>query len=171
MKTPGLLPTWEAVHSFVFAGTATFTLKSVVTGVRFTYKVRVKKEDLERLQKHRELVARLRNPTEADLTDTDVVYFVNLLRGPDNEADFAYMGVLRKPGTFFRTGASVKVSRTAPAHKALVWFLDCMAHQRPVLLSKLEVWHEGACGRCGRKLTVPESIAAGLGPECAGRVA
>jgi len=28
------------------------------------------------------------------------------------------------------------------------------------------VFHEGACGRCGRTLTVPESIASGFGPEC-----
>lgn len=26
---------------------------------------------------------------------------------------------------------------------------------------------EGACGRCGRKLTVPGSIASGIGPTCA----
>ena len=35
---------------------------------------------------------------------------------------------------------------------------------------KAEVWHEGSCGRCGRKLTVPESIENGLGPVCAGLV-
>jgi hypothetical protein len=33
----------------------------------------------------------------------------------------------------------------------------------------LEVWHEGRCGACGRRLTVPESIERGLGPECYGR--
>lgn len=36
-------------------------------------------------------------------------------------------------------------------------------------LSRLQVWHEGRCGRCGRKLTVPSSIETGLGPECAGK--
>jgi hypothetical protein len=36
---------------------------------------------------------------------------------------------------------------------------------------KLEVWHEGRCGRCGRRLTVPESIESGLGPECATKAA
>ena len=29
-----------------------------------------------------------------------------------------------------------------------------------------EVWHEGRCGRCARKLTDPTSIASGFGPEC-----
>lgn len=30
----------------------------------------------------------------------------------------------------------------------------------------VEIWHEGKCGRCGRQLTVPESIESGFGPEC-----
>jgi hypothetical protein len=34
----------------------------------------------------------------------------------------------------------------------------------------LKVHHEGRCCRCGRKLTVPESIETGLGPECASRL-
>lgn len=33
----------------------------------------------------------------------------------------------------------------------------------------VEVWHEGRCARCARRLTVPESIILGLGPECATR--
>ena len=31
----------------------------------------------------------------------------------------------------------------------------------------LEVWHEGRCGRCGRKLTTPQSVETGFGPVCA----
>ncbi len=152
MANLGLLTTWSAVEEFVFAGAATFTLRSIKTGVRFTYKVRVKKTDLE-------------EDTAVDANQ--VVYFVNLLRGPDNEADFAYMGVMRrKPARFFWTEASGKVGRSAPAYKALVWMVDAMACGRDVLGKQLEVWHEGRCGKCGRKLTVPESVAAGLGPEC-----
>lgn len=142
---PGLLTTWTDVQAFVFAGNATFTLRSVVTGTRFTYKVRRRKE----------------NPAD------DEVFFVNLLRGSDNEKDFSYMGVLRKPAKFFWTSASGKVGRQAPAYKALLWFLDALAVQRSLVLgTKLEVWHEGKCACCGRKLTVPESIASGWGPFC-----
>jgi hypothetical protein len=32
------------------------------------------------------------------------------------------------------------------------------------------IWHEGRCGRCGRRLTVPESIESGYGPECIGKI-
>lgn len=166
-KTPGKLDTWTDVSEFIFAGNATFTLVSLKTGARFTYKVRVKKEDVERQAQDRSR-ARLLGLDRLDtaLADTDVTYFVNLLRGPNNERDFAYMGVMRRPGRFFWTQASGKVGRQAPAHKAIVWMLDALTCGRDVLGRQLEVWHEGRCGRCGRKLTVPESIAAGIGPEC-----
>jgi len=161
--TPGLLSTWKEVSDFLFAGNATMTLKSLNTGVRFTYKVRAKKEDLEKLARVTDLADRT-----ADVpyfTENDVVYFVNLLRGPDNENDYLYIGVLRRPGSFHLTAAS-KIGRSAPAFKALVWALDALRCERAVLGQTLEVWHEGRCGRCGRKLTVPESIQSGWGPEC-----
>lgn len=171
MKTPGLLSTWEAIEEFIFAGNATFTLVSLKTGVRFTYIVRVKKEDVERLE-HSQKQHDILGGAHLAMQPSEVVYFVNLLRGPDNTADFAYMGVMRKqPARFFWTQASGKVGRGAPAHKALLWMLDQLNCKRDVLGSLTEVWHEGRCGRCGRKLTVPESIAHGLGPECAGRMA
>ena len=34
-------------------------------------------------------------------------------------------------------------------------------------LRTVRALHSGCCGRCGRKLTVPESIDTGLGPVCA----
>lgn len=145
VRTPGPLSTWQTVEDFIFAGKATFTLVSIRTGVRFTYKVTKRKL----------------NPAD------DMVYFLNLLRGPDNEADYAYMGVLRKnPARYFWTAASGKVGRQAAAYKALVWFVDAMRCRRAVLGSSLEVWHEGKCAKCGRKLTVPSSVKSGFGPEC-----
>ena len=150
---PGLLPTWDAVRAFVFAGNARFTLRSLRTGARFTYRVRVKKADLE-----------------AGLAGGALTYFVETLRGPDNETDYRYLGVLRQPGQFWFTSASQQHRGSASA-QALVWALDAMRCGRAVLGNRLEVWHEGRCGRCGRALTVPESIGRGLGPECAGRAA
>lgn len=162
-RIPGLLTSWPAIEDFIFAGNATFTLVSKKTGVRFTYRVKVKKYDQKRLHLVTDPVKKAQEVSEA-------VYFLNLLRGPSNETDYSYMGVLRKdPVRYFWTAASGKVGRLAPAYKALGWFVDAAKNRRDVLGSQLEVWHEGRCGRCGRKLTVPGSIAAGLGPECAGR--
>ena len=161
----GMLSTWPAVRTYIFAGNSRFTLVSRKTGVRFTYRVKVKKEDLERLRQF-----------AGEFTEADVTFFVSLLRGPDNTSDYAYMGVLRRgPMRFFLTEAS-RVKRTTDSVTALLWFLDAMDNNRDVLvgsapknLARLEVWHEGRCGRCGRVLTVPKSVMDGMGPECAGR--
>ncbi len=167
----GILPSWGTVREFLFGGNATFTLVSLKTGVRFTYKVRAKKEDLERAEA--ENGARVHAMEHGAVLEfrppTDITYFVNLLRGPSNETAFAYMGVLRRPGRFNLTSAS-RVGRQSPSFRALLWMLDAMTCGRDVLGKQLEVWHEGRCARCGRKLTVPDSVAAGFGPECAGRL-
>jgi Family of unknown function (DUF6011) len=165
----GVLAAWPQVREFVFAGNATFTLVSLKTGVRFTYKVTVKKADVLRLHDHEKRYVThdgfLKSDPARNFGPEDVTYFVNLLRGPDNTGDFTYMGVLRRPAQFNLTSAS-KVGRSAPSFRALVWMLDAMQCGRDVLGKQLEVWHEGRCGRCGRKLTVPSSILRGLGDRC-----
>ena len=146
----GQLTTWTAISEFLFAGAATFTLVSLITGRRFTYKVQVKKADVK-----------------AGLTDC--AYFVQLLRGPDNTADYAYLGVLRRPGRFFTTPKS-RITQHPTSHAALLWFLEALkADRQDVLGKQLEFWHTGRCCYCTRLLTVPESVERGIGPECAKR--
>lgn len=148
----GQLTSWSDVREYIFAGNATFTLRSMKTGMRFTYRIRVKKEDVK-------------------AKSTDPTYFVCWLRGQDNTTDYGYMGVLRKDLGLRLTAAS-RVTRTAPCLQALVWFLDALKNGRAGILgTTLEVWHEGRCGRCGRLLTVPKSVKDGIGPECARQAA
>jgi len=144
----GQLTTWAAIRTFIFSGRATFTLVSRKTGTRFTFKVIAKKADV---------LAKL----------TDVTFFVSYLNGQDNTADYAYLGVLRKPAQFNFTPAS-RASRSAACGKVFIWFLDALNCERTVLGTPngFEFWHEGRCCRCGRTLTVPKSIADGIGPEC-----
>jgi hypothetical protein len=51
---------------------------------------------------------------------------------------------------------------------AFAWFWDRLRNGN--LPEQVEVHHEGRCGRCGRALTVPESIESGFGPECINHV-
>ena len=141
----GRLESWDAIRKFIFAGKATFTIRSKKTGARFTYKI-----------------TKLKKVT---MGNANTVHFVTLLRGPDNESDFAYMGCILDMAVFKRTGKS-KVSEDAASFKAFRWVFDQMRADKP-MRPELEVWHEAKCGRCGRKLTVPESVASGIGPECA----
>jgi hypothetical protein len=130
-----------AVLEFVTAGNATFTLRSVQTGARFTYKMR-KCED---------------NPN---------LFFVALMNGPDNENNFNYLGVVRNRQ--YAHGRKSRIGHDAASNIAFDWFWKHVS--RGHLPTTVECWHEGKCGRCGRKLTVPESIERGIGPECAQHV-
>ena len=129
---------------FIFAGNATFTLTSTRTGQSYTYKVREGKPMVSRAPK----------------------LFASVLTGPDNTADYTYMGIVERAGAHAQlvpTRASA-INVNAPSWRALEWFLQHVDSDR------VEVRHMGRCGRCGRALTVPSSIDSGLGPECAGRV-
>jgi hypothetical protein len=89
---------------------------------------------------------------------------VSVLTGPDNSSDYTYLGLVNGEGRFFH-GKKSTIASDAPSVKAFAWFWNHVENPAPAI-----VQHEGRCGRCNRKLTVPESIATGLGPECAGKV-
>jgi hypothetical protein len=93
-------------------------------------------------------------------------YFVHLLSGPDNESDYRYLGFI-KHGNYIHGGRKTNIGISAQGAQVFAWFWRNLGK----LPAQVEVHHEGRCGRCGRALTVPESISIGLGPECAGKVA
>lgn len=130
------------VREFVLAGNARLTLVSKRTGTRFTFKIRQPKPD----QPH----------------------FVSLLTQPDNERGYTFFGTIFE-GLHFRHSPRASLENVAPGPAAFRWFWRSLTTQNE-LHPQLEVWHEGRCGRCGRTLTVPESIENGLGPECIKRV-
>ncbi len=97
-------------------------------------------------------------------SDDGRVFFVSLRSGSDM---WTYMGVIRDD--HFSATAKSAVTPTAESWKAFDWFYHQIT-RNDRLPSAMEFFHEGQCGRCGRPLTVPESILSGLGPVCAGLV-
>lgn len=100
------------------------------------------------------------------------IYFVNLLAGPDNTSDYSYIGVLDINSGFVRLTRSSKITEKCMSYRLLNRVLLNLwrGEEGRILEAGFDVHHEGRCGRCGRKLTVPESIRSGFGPECGGRV-
>lgn len=139
---------YETLHPFLWAGNATFTLISRQSRTRFTYKIT--KPEWE-----------LKKPKEEQ-----VLFYAAVLNGPDNIYNYLYLGQVNIVDQSFRTTSGSKVSKSAPSMIAFEWFIRNLFRNPIVLFSKAEIYHEGRCGRCGRKLTVPESIASGFGPEC-----
>jgi len=123
---------------FILAGKALVTFRNKDTGNRYTYKIK-KSHDGK-------------------------VYFVSVLYGSDNTSSYMYIGVIRTNRNFEWTHKSkltsedirVRVFKYIYRHIIIGDLDECV-----------EIWHEGRCGRCGRILTVPESIESGIGPVCA----
>lgn len=86
---------------------------------------------------------------------------------------WAFLGTIwleeGRPGRF-NPGKTSKVPETDKSMYAAAWIARMLTHSPDHLMEEADWWHEGRCGRCGRRLTVPESIESGFGPECAGRV-
>lgn len=139
---------------FVTAGNAIFTIR-MPDGFpnghgHYTYKV-------------------TRKDADGDWPET---YFIGLLTGPDNTSNYQYLGIL-DPHTF-----QIKLTRASKYRPdtfvvrlvrrtlARIW----AGEGGVVEAAGFGVDHEGRCGACGRKLTTPESIDTGFGPECSKRL-
>jgi hypothetical protein len=137
---------FSAALRFMLAGAATVTIVSPKSGQRYTYRIEAK-----------------------DPSDPSQPYFVKLLVGASNTDDFVYLGYMRDATDVLRWSRKSCRDASAPSFLALAWVLRRLNTGGD--LRGVEIWHEGACGRCGRKRTVPSSIETGLGPVCAGKAA
>lgn len=96
-------------------------------------------------------------------------WFVKILTGPDNGSDYSYLGKLDDfTGQMKTTAKSAMPADAFPVRLlnrilARIWGNDHAAFEQ----FGYRVHHEGKCGRCARRLTTPESVTLGFGPECA----
>lgn len=87
------------------------------------------------------------------------LFFVSVLTNPDN---YSYIGTCIEGN--YKHGKKSNISPEAQSVKVFQFMLNKLKSNN--LPDFLEVWHEGFCGKCGRRLTVPSSILTGIGPEC-----
>lgn len=146
----GMITDARAALAYMFGGKATVTLRSLSSGQRYTFKLVAPRAEKEALK--------------AGKCDH---FNVSFLFGQDNVNDYRYLGQVRG-NKFSLTPASRNAgyNEQTPAYIAFQYAFSKLVADIPPADAKFEVWHEGKCGRCGRKLTVPESISTGFGPEC-----
>lgn len=97
------------------------------------------------------------------------VWFVDVLTGPNNTEDYSPLAVVTKRGAsyaMFHARAS-RIDREAPSAVAFAWAFGQIVERNMDVTAKLDVYHAGKCARCGRLLSRPDSIELGVGPECA----
>ena len=162
MPTPtetrrGRLTTAESAREYVLADrrracqkwtTKVITLESTKTGQHYSYQIS-------------------RPPGD----EAARPWLVKILTGPDNHNDYVYLGLLQEQaaGTYLQHTSKSGLPETAPGWRAMAYFVR-RALQGGRMPTTLRVWQEGKCGKCGRRLSTPESIERGLGPECAARI-
>ena len=137
----------EDILTFILGGKAIFTMVNTLTGTRFTYKVKRKKVPNDKFHQ------------------TNQPYWVKVLTGNNNETDYTFVGTIwKEPTVHYAHGRNSAITTNAPSVKGLQWLINNLTTYQ--WNTNIEVWHEGCCARCGRLLTVPESIESGFGPEC-----
>jgi hypothetical protein len=126
----------DEVRRFCFGGHAHFTLESRVSGHHYTFEIS-KKE-----------------------FGGNEFWFAAVLANGDQ---YTYIGKIVAQKSIQFTAKS-RLTKDAPAVKALGWFLRVLAVGN--IPDTVTVYHSGRCGCCGRELTDPESVRCGIGPVC-----
>jgi hypothetical protein len=133
--------TLSDAKAFAFAGRALITLESRRTNAHHTYRIEEAKEK------------------------PGFFFVSHLINGSADSGIFAYLGVVNRKEAggegHFRLTKKSTAAFDAPSVVAFQFF---MASKE--LHPQLVIHHEGKCGKCGRTLTEPESIALGIGPIC-----
>lgn len=125
-------------EKFVLAGWAIFTVQNNDTKNKFTYRVKKNNQNY----------------------DSTTRWFVSVLSNSDNYRNYTYIGMIKNNKFYYTKGSQV-----GKDSKSFIVF-DWLWEHYKELPENIAIWHEGTCGRCGKKLTVPESINSGFGPEC-----
>lgn len=148
----GLMTKPDQVLAFMFGGEATLTFKSKLSGNHYTYCIKAGKI------------------TEAEKAEgKKAPYFVYVMWGSDNENDYKYMGMISFwQGVWsFRLTKKSFENKLTDGHKQVLafrWAFDAVING--AMPRGVEIWHEGRCSRCHRKLSDPVSIEQGFGPFC-----
>jgi len=133
-------------QSFLLAGNATFTVSNP-DGDHYTFKVKK--------TKHKNANGKYR-------------FFISILTGPDF---YTYLGMVVSPhdgcGQVTLTQKSKYIITSIPFRVAN-WAIQHVFANVPEPKG-YKIINAGRCGKCGRKLTTPESIESGLGPICRGK--
>jgi len=129
---------------YILAGDAVLTFRNSETGNRFTYRISRPKDADEKCPHF------VKARTGSGSDNGQYAYFANIW--PDEKRGLKGL----------QHGRRSQLTYDDLSVQAFAWIWDHIDD----LPDSIEVWHEGRCLRCGRQLTVPESIAQGYGPEC-----
>lgn len=122
---------------YILAGKAIFTILNTETQNRYTYKVTISTRD-------------------------KTMFIVNVF----NEHQYKYIGIIKIENNTKKFIYSKKSELNYDSTEVKGFYFIFGKILINALPNVYKVYHSGKCGRCGRTLTTPESIATGFGSEC-----
>lgn len=139
----------QQIREFILAGNALFTFKSLRTNAHYTFKVQRR--------------MRIDVATGKQVAVSPPTWTVKVLFRPSNDdaRSYRYIGSIGSDMYFTRASSDPQ-----PSALGFQWCWENLERCG----ERFEFNHAGRCGRCGRLLTTPESVAAGIGPECQDRM-
>ena len=137
----------------------TFTLTNPVSGGYRTFRVRTWNKECRFCNGKGETAGRTCN--KCDGTGKDRARVIELLAGPSNESDYQGFGFIDDRGV--RVWGRLKGTQFDALARC---FWSAMTGR---MAGSIDIQESRSCLRCNRKLTTPESIARGIGPECASK--
>lgn len=136
----------ESALDYIMGGNSLFT--AAWKGTRFTFKI------LERANENAE----------------GTYFRVSVLNGPDNVSNYRPIADIRDVNGMPKIELIKKTVHYVESFEFIKKIYYSLLFTDFKSIDGCEIWHNGRCSRCGRLLTVPESIAKGIGPECENRV-
>jgi hypothetical protein len=130
----------EQFRNFIFAGRSVFTLENSETGNYLTFKVKQIKKNYKEV------------PGQ---------FAIECKTLGDKAHGYKFLGFVDLNERKFKKRYW---DANFVGFKTWVWLLKNI--ERLEDFTKLAIYHEGRCCKCGMPLTVPESIDSGIGPEC-----
>lgn len=137
----------QKIIDYIFSGDVIITVRNEDTKNRFTFKIQKRK-----------------NPRKINID----LYWVSVLVRPDNEdsKSYRFIGALSREEGFRHSAKSYIKDKALSVNVAYYYFNRLLGFAKFPLHKNVYTYHSGYCGRCGKLLTVPESIASGFGKEC-----
>lgn len=133
----------KLIKNFMLAGNSTLTVVSKKSNKHLTFKaLKAKKGSVK-------------------------PFFVSVLTGSDNEHSYEYIGNFweNEKHLSFVKSKKTRISEDAVSLKTIKWIVNMINNDKE-LTEQCTIYRDNRCGRCGRKLTNPQSIVTGIGPEC-----
>jgi len=131
-------------RNFIFAGRAIFTLENKTTGNYITFRVKNMKKDNKPIPH---------------------MYVVECKVLGDGDYGHTLLGFLNLETKGFSSRVkNMGLTKDFVGFKTWVWLLQNLEVLER--FDSLAIYHEDKSCKCGKPLTVPESITTGIGPEC-----